>query len=78
MSLGVRIAFDIESMICTISASGLRLRAVEVGAARVVPLGACDRSWIPCCMTKAIIFMCVLDAMKSTRVFAMYYGETRH
>ena len=29
-------------------------------------------------MTKAIIFVCVLDAMQSTLVFAMYYDETRH
>ena len=42
MSLGVRIAFDTESVICNASAGGLRLRAVEIVTARVVPLGARD------------------------------------
>ena len=42
MSLGVRIAFDTESVICNASAGGLRLRAVEVGAVLVVPLEARD------------------------------------
>ena len=60
LRFGVRLAFDAEfaeSVICRISAGGLRLCAVEVGTAYVKLLEARDCSCVLCCMAKTIRFV---------------------